>query len=74
LRRSAGSTSTDTWAARPATTCPDYPVLEIAAPNSHIFVHLQLSGSLSGSAPGTLSGCVGVLVDPVVAGPTGGAL
>lgn len=31
-------------------TCPDYPVLEIAAPNTDTFVRLYLSGLLSGSA------------------------
>jgi Protein of unknown function (DUF4232) len=57
-----------------ATTCPDYPVLQVAAPNTRTYVRLQLSGSLSGSVPGTLSGCAGLSVNPVVAGQTGGAL
>ena len=57
-----------------ATSCPDYPVLQVAAPNTRTYVRLQLSGSLSGSVPGTLSGCTGLAVNPVVAGQTGGAL
>lgn len=57
-----------------ATTCPDYPVLTVAAPDTVTYVRLRLSGSLSGGVPGTLSGCVGVFVTPVVPGRTGGAL
>ena len=53
------------------TTCPDYPILEIAPPSTDTFTRLHLSGALSGSVPGTLSGCTGIFVHGIVAGAEG---
>ena len=54
-----------------ATTCADYPILEVAPPNTDTFIRLNLSGTLSGSVPGTLSGCTGIFVHSIVAGAEG---
>ena len=48
-----------------ATSCPSYPVVKITPPGTHVSIRVHVDGSLSG--------CTGIEVHPVVAGTRGGS-